>query len=55
MSMRKKFSVSLDRTFSHQVTVTSGCLDKPDWDVRAGAMNVRMIGIQLRETGSGWE
>ena len=44
VSMRRKFSVSLERTFSHQVTVTS-----------AGAVNVRMVGIQSRETGSGWE
>lgn len=32
VSMRRKFSVSLERTFSHQVTVTSGCLGKPDWE-----------------------
>ena len=55
VSMRKKFSVSLERTFRRQVNVTSGYLDTPDWDLRAGAVNVRMVGIRSRETGSGWQ
>lgn len=55
MSMRKKFKVALKGLSATKSRVTSGCLDKPDWDVRAGAMNVRMVGIQSRKMGSGWE